>query len=253
MGNQIYTVDMRNHGESPWDEDMTYEAMALDLARFVDEIVAVESPGVGGKIDLLGHSLGGKVAMGFALAHDELLNRLIVEDVSPKNYTTSSHALFPKIIETMVNANLESRSFANITEARRAMDDSLKETITDTPIRQFLLTNIRQEGNSYQWKTNLVAIAAHLDEIIDFTLPEEVQNAEYPGPTLFLSGSRSMYVRQDDHPLIKAMFPKVQFDVIAGAGHWVHADRPNDFIRSVIRFLAEEPLIVTSARDLSSI
>ncbi len=214
---RVLALDLRNHGRSPWADTMSFDDMAGDVAA------SIEQGGLA-PVALLGHSLGGKVAMRLALTRGDLVARLVVVDVAPVVY----HHSLAAYIEAMRAVDL-----TRVTR-RTEVDDQLGRTIRDTMMRAFLLQNLVRTPQGYAWRAHLDAIAASLPELMGF--PPSAGLA-YPGPTLFIAGSRSTYVRAEHRPVIKELFPKVEYATIAGAGHQVHADRPTEFLATVRPFL----------------
>ncbi|CAB3407193.1 unnamed protein product [Caenorhabditis bovis] len=221
----IYAVDARNHGSSPHVDSMTYTEMAEDLVMFIDGIrekLRIE------KVNLLGHSMGGKIVMRMAIDSkwSDRIQKLIVEDVSPKGYSRR-HVEFRKLIKAMRDVDLR--------RSRKEILVDLEEIIPDLAMRQFILTNLQSssEKGVFEWKCNIDAIDNHVEDILGYTLP----TGSFRGPTLFLHGEVSGYVTEDHKPDIRCLFPRVEFDAIPGAGHWVHAEKPQLFIDSVARFL----------------
>ncbi len=216
---RVIAVDMRNHGESPRSEGGGYEDMAGDLA----ETIAA----AGGRADVLGHSMGGKAAMTLALLHPEAVNRLIVADIAPVAYTGRDHLPY---IEALRSVDLSAVT-------RRSQADALlAPLIEDRAMRAFLLQSLAVGGGEPpRWKLNLDGLAAAMPAIMGF--PESMHDRSFDGPTLFLTGGDSEYVTEADHPRIRALFPKVTFESIPGAAHWLHVDRPEPFLDAARRFL----------------
>uniref|UniRef100_A0A0N4ZNY6 sn-1-specific diacylglycerol lipase ABHD11 n=1 Tax=Parastrongyloides trichosuri TaxID=131310 RepID=A0A0N4ZNY6_PARTI len=227
LDNQIYAVDLRNHGDSPHYESMTYPDMANDLDAFITNIVKNETGY--DKIDLLGHSMGGKTSMQlvFNKKSSENVRKLIIEDISP-TYVNKTH-LFPKYIKALMNIDY--------TLSRIEIDNSLKKEIHDDATRAFLLTNLYKEPGSdnFKFKANLKAIEKYIDHIIGYTFDNK--NCVFTNDTLFMSGEHSLYVSPNDRNTIRRFFPNVTFDVIENAGHWIHADNFYGFKKSVVSFL----------------
>jgi esterase len=214
---RVFALDLRNHGRSPWADAMSFDDMAGDVAGFIEH-------GNLAPVALLGHSLGGKVAMRLALTHPDLAARLVVVDVAPVVYR---HSL-AEYIEAMRAVDLA------IITRRPEVDAELAKTIHDPLMRAFLLQNLVRTPQGYAWRAHLDAIASNLPELMGF--PPSAGRS-YPGPTLFIAGSRSTYVRAEHRPVIKELFPKVEYTTIAGAGHQVHADRPDEFLTHLGAFL----------------
>ena len=219
FGDRFYVlaVDQRNHGRSPHTEGaFGYEDMADDLAAFLDA-QGIESA------HLLGHSMGGKTAMHFALKHPGRTDRLIVADIAPRAYPP--HHL--PLLETLLA--LEPSQYAS----RQEVDDALAESVSSWGVRQFLLKNLGREDGDYVWQPNLPAIRASYDAISGGMETD----GRFDGPALFVRGERSDYVTDADVPAIRALFPSATLETIPKAGHWLHADQPDAFGDAVMRFL----------------
>ena len=214
----VISVDMRNHGDSPWHELMDYHAMADDLASVI-EVHAGE------RAHLLGHSMGGKAAMMAALKYPKLLESLTVADIAPVAYGHEYH----REIAAMQRVGLE-----GVTRRAQA-DQILKTSIPQAAMRAFLLQNLSLSEGSARWKPNLKVLDASMADITGW--PKPPADARYAGPTLFVRGGDSDYVQSSHEPDIKALFPKVEFEKIAEAGHWLHAERPKKFYEVVDNFL----------------
>jgi pimeloyl-ACP methyl ester carboxylesterase len=214
----VYAVDQRNHGASPHVAEMSYPAMAADLLEFMDRL-GIASAAV------LGHSMGGKTAMQFALNFPDRLDALIIVDIAPRPYATFHDG----IVDTLCAIDLPRFS------RREEIDGALATGIPDARVRQFLLTNLRRDdGGAFQWRLNLQAIRAnrlHLLEAVTGPSP-------FRKPALFVRGGRSSYVPDADQPLIRSLFPRAEFRTIAEASHWVHADAPDAFSQIVLEFLS---------------
>jgi len=214
----VFSVDQRNHGSSPHAASMNYEVMADDLVQFIGTHHIAP-------VHLLGQSMGGKTAMQLALRHPRDVRKLIVVDIRPQGD--------PPRHERILDA-LWSVDFDNI-RSREDADAALAPVIPDPAERQFLATNLKQQGDgSYTWKMNLEAITRNYDALIG---PLNA-GGRFPGPALFVSGGRSDFLTEADHPAILELFPNAEFVRIPSAGHWVHADAPDEFRRVVLEFLA---------------
>ena len=214
----VISVDMRNHGDSPWHEVMDYDAMAEDLAAVI-EIHGAEHAHV------LGHSMGGKAAMRLALRRPELLASLVVADIAPVAY---DHEYY-KEIKAMQTIGLDAIS------RRSQADQILQAAIPQASMRAFLLQNLSIKEGSARWKPNLDVLAESMEAITGW-LPLPA-GARYDGPTLFVKGADSTYVMTHHEPAILALFPAVEYTSIAGAGHWLHAERPKPFFEKIDAFL----------------
>lgn len=207
---QVTAVDMRNHGESLWEDAHGYPEMASDLAA------SLELPA-----DILGHSMGGKAAMLCALTYPTRVRRLIVADIAPVPY---GHSQLP-MIDAMRKVDLTA------IETRRDAGDQLAAHISEPSVRAFLLQSL--DVKTKRWRLNLDVLAAEMPKIMGF--PE--LSHQFHGPTLFLSGANSDYVSRDHRGLIKSLFPNAQFAKIPNAGHWLHADQPRAFEAATRAFL----------------
>ena len=216
-GRRVILVDMPNHGESPWTEDVSYTAMADALAS-----VLVRA---GERAVLLGHSMGGKAAMTLALARPELLVGLIVADIAPVAYE-HTHAPY---IDAMMSVDLSRIE-------RRSQADPLLATAIESPmLRAFLLQNLVFEDGSARWRINLAALKAGMPKLIGWP---GVDGSVYDGPTVFIYGGASDYMSPAHQGIVRQMFPMADFDEIAGAGHWLHAEKPAEFLAAVQGWLA---------------
>ena len=218
-GYRVFTLDLRNHGRSPWADTMSFDEMAGDVAAFIERHDL-------GPAALIGHSLGGKVAMRLALTRADQVERLVVVDVAPVAYAHS----FGPFIEAMRQVDLAA------VHQRADADVQLERTIPDAAIRNFLLQNLIRTDGGYAWRVNLDALAVNMPELLSFPAPPE--GAVYRGPTLFVAGGRSPYIKPEHRPLIERLFPNAEHVVIEGAGHWVHAERPAEFLARVQPFLS---------------
>ena len=216
---RVFALDMRNHGGSPWADSMDYVEMAGDVVEFI------KHHGLEGTA-ILGHSMGGKAAMTLALEDGGLAGRLIVADVAPVSY---GHDL-DSLLGAMEGVPLEG------VERRAEVDAALAGAIPDPSIRAFLLQNLVRDGGGFVWRVNLAAVRACLADIAGF--PDAV--GSYGAPTLFVAGEKSNYIRAEYSDTIKRLFPNARTATIPGAGHWVHADRPEQFIDTVRGFLGGE-------------
>lgn len=207
---RVIAVDMRNHGESPWFDDHDYHGMARDLAAVAD-----------GPMDVLGHSMGGKAAMVMALTRPESVRKLIVADIAPAAYSHSQQWA----IDAMRSVDLSS------VESRSDADERLARTVEDRGVRAFLLQSLDLRGR--RWRLNLDALESAMPDITGFPRID----GRFDGPTLFLSGDESDYVRKEHRAAIDRLFPNARFARLKGAGHWLHADRPREFEGAVRAFL----------------
>jgi esterase len=207
----VYALDLRNHGASPWCSGMSYPEIAGDVAAWLDD------SGLG-PVHLLGHSMGGKTAMRFAMDHHRRLLSLTVVDIAPRDYDFHHRIEF---------AAMKSLDLSGITDRREA-DAALSATVSDWGMRQFLLTNLnRRDGGGFAWDINLRELADSLPEISANPLaPGET----FGGPTTFVIGGKSTFVRQEDRALIPRYFPGAKLADLPSAGHNPHIDDRAAFV-----------------------
>lgn len=213
---KVYTVDLRNHGLSPHSDQHSYDLMAEDVRAFVESIQS-------GPAIVIGHSMGGKVAMKVATDHPELVAKLVIVDIVPKTYPPH-HS---RIVEGLLSLKTD-----QIT-SRQEADEKLSVYVTQPDVRQFLLKNLsRKSEGGFNWKINLKVIADNMEDI----LGDPVHGQAFNKPVLFVMGSRSDYFKTGDEVRIKTHFPnfKIQF---LNTGHWVQAEQPEAFVKTVLEFL----------------
>lgn len=216
---QVHLLDLRNHGQTAHGDSMTYPEMAEDLAAYLDE------KGIDAAV-IVGHSMGGKVAMRFALNAPRRVHRLVVVDIAP---TVSAHD-HVAVVTAMQNVDLDK------VERREQASRALAEDIPQTELRQFLLQNLVAEGSGYRWRINLDVLKANLPALSDF--PPGNAGDHYAGPALFIRGQRSDYVPESAVPRIRELFSNAELVTIEDAGHWVHAEQPRAFLNAVEDFLS---------------
>lgn len=213
----VFIIDQRNHGKSPHSDEFSYKIMAEDLKEFMFQHHIYEAI-------IMGHSMGGKVAMRFALDYPDMVSKLIIVDIAPKKYKGGHQTIF----EAMFDLDLE-----NLTD-RRAIDEALKVKIPDDGIRLFLMKNLaRQKEGGYRWKMNLPVLYKNYQEILSTI---EVDDA-YDDEVLFIRGGQSKYIRDEDILDIQEIFPLMQLETIPNTGHWLHAEAPKMFIKIVNNFI----------------
>ncbi|XP_064087044.1 sn-1-specific diacylglycerol lipase ABHD11-like isoform X1 [Macrobrachium nipponense] len=221
-GRLVYSVDARNHGDSPHTPDMSYSLMAEDLLYFLQER-GIE------KAVLMGHSMGGRTVMAAALMEPSIVEKLIVLDISPLS-TSSSISSLPLFVEIM--RRVEVPPDLNMPQARSYVDDLLSTVVQERGIRQFLLTNLVHTGTGYSWRVNIDSIAKNFNpHISTFQIPTRTV---FEGETAFIAGSLSDYVRPEDEDAILDLFPAATFHYLDGAGHWLHADKPQEFLNLLV-------------------
>ena len=215
---QVHVVDMRNHGDSFWDADNSYEAMANDLAKVIQSL--------GVTLDILGHSMGGKAGMVLALTYPELVNRLLVADIAPAKYAHDQS--FNLAAMQLLPLN----SFTRRSEA----DVILAKTLPDKNIRAFFLQSLKISETGNSWQLNLNALSTNMDKIIGFP----IINSEFSGETLFVRGGRSQYILNSHLADIKTLFPNYNLTTIESAGHWLHVDTTRAFLLAVKDFFVRK-------------
>lgn len=219
-------VDLPDHGGSPWSEDVSLEAYADTVAATLRAAAPDEA------WTLVGHSIGGKVAMLLALRHPELLTGLVVVDMAPKDYGSLDR--FGGYIREMQRLPLEQLTSRADAEAR--FEES------NAGVKAFLLQNLRREGQSWRWQANLELIAADAARGEDSRIagwPDGADGlAPYRGPVLWIAGGESNYIRPDDGELMRAHFPRARLVTVKGAGHWVHSEAPEIIVAALRRFVA---------------
>lgn len=217
IGYEVHLVDQRNHGRSFHSDEFSYEMMAADLKKYCDEKKLTD-------IILLGHSMGGKTAMEFATQYPDLCSKLIVADIAPKSY--------PQHHQDILKA-LSSLDFSQI-ENRKGAEDVLAQYIPEQGIRLFLLKNLyRKNKDEFGLRINLPVLKEKIEEV-GKSLNDD---AVFKKDTLFIRGGKSGYIDDMDKPLILKHFPKAEIKTISGAGHWLHAEKPEEFFQICLDFL----------------
>lgn len=214
---RVLAMDMRNHGRSFDDEDMTYPVMGRDILDTLDA-EGIEHA------DLLGHSMGGKAAMVAALEEPDRVVHLVVVDIAPVIYTHTHLPLIKALMKLDV-AGLRSRAEA---------DERLKGSIEERTVRQFLLQSLERVEEGYRWRLNLEALKHGMDDLVGFP---DLDGRRFGGPALFLYGADSDYVQPEHRPRIERYFPNAEYAAVENAGHWLHADQPDALVERVAEFL----------------
>ena len=217
--NSVYLIDLRNHGRSPHSNEMTYSDMANDLLELIKD-ESIISP------TILGHSMGGKVALMFAKNYPEYLEKLIVADIGLKTYPMHHE----EILKGLNSIDLEK------TISRSHAQEVIKDHISNLGIQQFLLKNLYWiEKGKLAWRMNLKQIEINIEEIL-----KEINIENSKLNTLFLRGEMSNYILKEDFQDIKSVFPNGEIKTIKNVGHWLHAENPNEFYKLVYEFISEE-------------
>lgn len=212
---RVIAPDLRNHGESPHAPG-GYAEMAADICELI-AARGLRAPAV------LGHSMGGKVAMALALRHGGMVGRLIVADIAPVKYPPAMRTYLAAMRAIPLKEGL----------TRKEADAALEPTIPEPGIRAFLLQSLDFSASPPAWKLGLAELGESMPAIEDFT-----ETGRYEGPTLVLAGAQSRYIRPDNHELFRRLFPQARFAVVEKAGHWLHADNPHGFLAEVEPALA---------------
>ncbi|CAL7947220.1 unnamed protein product [Xylocopa violacea] len=220
------TEHARNHGDSPHSTDMTYSHMAQDIVQLINDLGFEKSV-------LIGHSMGGSTMMYVALNNPQLVEKLIIVDMSPVR--TSPHLLeLEKIFKAMRAINLDGST--TLTKARAMVKEQLATVVKSLSLRQFLAMNlVEADIGKYKWRVNLPVLEQSFAKQI--AVFPNVGSKTYNGPTLFIGGANSDYLRKQDHDKIKELFPSAHFIYINDANHWVHADKPIEFLKVTIDFI----------------
>lgn len=212
----VVTPDLRNHGRSPHVSTHSYPHMAEDLRAYMEHHWMFNAT-------LIGHSMGGKVAMQMALHHPDLVERLVVVDMAPGPSKSDHNGIFEALFAVDISR----------IQSRKEAEDFLAQHISDNGTLQFLLKNItRNVDGSYSWKMNLPVLHQSYQHIL-----APVEGPPFDKPALFIRGERSDYVKDQDWPAIQALFPQAKLVTIPNAGHWVHADQPLALLETVRTFL----------------
>ena len=231
-GRRVTLLDLPNHGHSPWTDEVDYVGMA--------ELVAAELAALDEPVTLVGHSMGGKVAMQLALRSPTLLRALVVVDIAPAEYPetggrtedpTEEASPFAAFIAAMKALDLD----ALVT--REDADAALRPAVPSTMVRSFLLQSLVRDGSGWRWRLNLDTLGRDLGRLRGF--PEPPAGAHFDGPVLWIAGARSHYVLDSDRPRMAELFPLVRLVRVKNAGHWVHSEQPEVFVEAVRRFLQQ--------------
>lgn len=218
-GFQVHLIDQRNHGRSFHTDDFSYELLVEDLYNYIEHHELE-------KVSFIGHSMGGKTVMLFAVEHPELVEKLLVADIAPKSY--------PPHHQDIIKA-LNTIDFS-VQNSRKLIDEKLSELIPEVGVRQFILKNTyRKTKEELAFRFNLKSLTNNYSEVIK-PLPSFTV---FDGETLFLRGGKSGYVLDEDAPLLKAHFPNSHIETVPNAGHWLHAENPTDFYTKAFAFLTE--------------
>ncbi|MDG2501397.1 MAG: alpha/beta fold hydrolase [Porticoccaceae bacterium] len=215
---RVISVDLRNHGDSPHEDDMDLVVMAADIVELISDLDLASAT-------FIGHSLGGKIAMQVALNNPQLVERLVVADIAPVDYPQTNNAPALDALAALSGIQLASR---------RVADEVMSQHIPDQMVRAFLLKNLaRSADGQFRLKLNMDSIGKNYGT----SLVAAPTGIPFAGPTLFLKGETSAYIQEKHRPLIAELFPNAQLQVIGGVGHWLHAEKPDTFNNLVSSFL----------------
>lgn len=214
-------VDLPNHGRSAWTDRVDYAVMADTVAQELQRGVAADGP-----VHLVGHSMGGKVAMTLALRHPELIDRLVVVDIAPVASTDMSE--FRHLLGALATLQLDDLP------SRGEADARLSELIPNRTTRGFLLQNLRADGSGWRWQANLDLLLRDLPTIGGF----EPAGDPFERPVLWVAGERSPYIQPEHRAVMEEIFPRTVLITIKGAGHWVHSEKPDAFVSALRTFLS---------------
>jgi esterase len=217
LGLHIFSLDMRNHGKSPHTPSHSIAHMAADVLAFLKQMNIQQTM-------VLGHSMGGKVAMYLALNSPHQISKLIVADIAPKKYNSGAH---DHVFEAIKKVNL-----AKI-NSRKEADDEMKPFLGDFSTRQFVLKSLERVGDHFEWRFNIDVLIASYNQVIE----EIYTTSQYFAPTCFIRGALSLYIKPDDESHIKQLFPNSTIYTINDAGHWLHAEKPIEFSNTLIDFV----------------
>lgn len=217
QGMYVLALDMRNHGKSPHTNTHSIPEMSADVYALLQEKRIKNAV-------VLGHSMGGKVAMHLALHHADMVQKLIVVDIAPKKYRSGAH---DDVFNAIKNVDL------NTITTRKEAEQAMIPYLGDFGTRQFVLKSLEREGDKFKWKFNIEVLMNAYNEVIDEIRPGNT----FDGQVLFIKGSLSLYIKPEDEPFIKQLFPQAAIRSIEQAGHWLHADKPDDTFKMVSSFV----------------
>ena len=218
---RVFPLDLRNHGDSPHSDSMSYPVMANDILEFLDtqELSSAH---------LLGHSMGGKVAMQLALAHPDRVNRLLVADIAPVAYD-EERGDHENVFNGLLAVDLEGIA------SRGQAEQELARHVDSPEVRSFLISNlVKQPGDGYRWRFNLSALYQNYDRLREGVGAGSV----FEKPTLFIRGALSNYIREEDWEAVQQLFPRARVKTMMGVGHWLHAEKPQVFYKLARDFFA---------------
>ena len=217
----VILPDLRNHGNSPHSDGFDLQLMAEDIVELINDLGFTS-------VYLMGHSMGGRVAISVALQHPELIEKLIVVDIAPRKY--SGNKSIANMMEVMSRVDFQALTTLS------SIEEFLSRYITDPRVRNHAMKNLkRRDSGGFEWKANLPAIIKDIETLMTPVLDD----VPYEKPTLFLKGGRSDFITADDGKIIFRYFPKAVLHTLTNADHWVHVDEPELFLEEVNNFLAD--------------
>lgn len=213
----VYLVDQRNHGKSPHNDQHSYELMAEDLRAFMESQWIYEAT-------IIGHSMGGKTAMQFAFNNPDMVEKLVIVDITAKGSKGEHEAIFDAFFSLDLNK----------LTSRKEAQDFFESKLDQVDVVQFLLKNLaRKKEGGFAWKMNLPVLHETYAEIMGSLELE----GQFEAPTLFIRGAKSQYVSDQDFVQLQQKFTDAKLVTIADAGHWIHAEQPKDFLKELTIFL----------------
>jgi len=215
----VYIIDLRNHGKSFFNDEMTYKAMAEDIRLFMEDEWIYEAR-------MMGHSMGGKVMMELAKSNEDMIQQMVVVDIAPVKYKGDHRAIFKALMSANIKTSTE----------RREIQAHLEKTILNTSVVQFLMKNLSRnvKEGGFSWKMNLQTIYDYYEDILDFERFEEKCEVD----TLFIKGEKSEYITSENLEIISSQFSNAKVKTIEDSGHWVHADKPTILLEECLRYFS---------------
>uniref|UniRef100_T1H8K0 sn-1-specific diacylglycerol lipase ABHD11 n=1 Tax=Rhodnius prolixus TaxID=13249 RepID=T1H8K0_RHOPR len=224
---KVVAVDLRNHGDSPHTQEFSYNHMIADLKQLMSEQGIKE-----GRATIMGHSIGGRVAMALALENPNSIRDLVIVDVSPLGFPPGVNFV-PRLLKTLEEIKL--KPGLTLTEARKDAKEQMKKYIRGEKLRNFLGTNLilDEKSNKFAWKINVQSLKENFSSLMTFPKFDNV----FTRPCLFIAGEKSGYLKKEDEGAIKHLFPNAGFEYVVGVGHLIHAEKPDLFLDIVTTFL----------------
>ncbi|XP_059622851.1 protein ABHD11 [Phlebotomus argentipes] len=227
---QIFSVDARNHGQSPHSPDHSYSHLAEDVRALIRSIPGAQ------RVALMGHSMGGRCMMCFALRYPELVESAVIVDISPFSSVHFAGSLdaMKDLLKTLQRISLDASLAPSV--ARKQVDEQISDIMPDKATRDFILLNLYKDESGFQWRFNIQGLLDNVETSIA-QFPAEMLEGKFAGPTLFIGGADSQYINPKDLPRIQQSFPQARLEFVANAGHLVHVQKPNEFLDLVTNFL----------------